>query len=118
VLLAWGCLDRWLRRFADGRASFAFNSGHKGVTLATSRDGCLRLRVLGNGLFLTVTGRNPAGKGAILCATRGTRWRGLSLGLTVESAHAVNERTFIVLRARLKEISLVPDGAIPECRLL
>jgi hypothetical protein len=121
VFIRPDALDHSLARIASGRATFALYHNHQddGPPLVTSAAGCLTLRHLGDRLELHVRANNAAGRKA-LAALWVLPDRELSVGL--RKVHGIGERVgdqafMMVTSAVLEEISIVPRGAVPRCRL-
>jgi hypothetical protein len=120
VCLERHCLDKSLRQIQRGLARFSFRIDHDPrQVLARSTDpDVLAICRSGNTILFAVGGARAAGRAALLDARASGRAQ-LSLGLRdLEGIRWTNGRVVYVsvTRARVAEVSLVHEGAIPGTR--
>jgi hypothetical protein len=120
VLVRRGALTASLARIKARQELCRLNVTHGGEWLLTSADPCLELFVRGDELRVRVRGNSAAGRKAVRLLSLLDR-RDLSIGLDVRrfwATEGADPPLMVVTRARLREISVVPAGACPGCRLL
>jgi hypothetical protein len=115
-----GALCDSLRAVKARQQLLRLNLGHKGEWLATSADPCLSVFIAGDALRIRIRGDKSGGRAA-LAGIRRSPFQDLSVGL--EDCNAVRFTggvvpLYAILNATLTEISLVPRGACPGCKLL
>jgi phage head maturation protease len=113
-------LDASLSQIARGDSSIGLYFEHKLSTpICSSNDGCIWLTRTGNELRLKISTRNTAGRAAV-AVIRASGLRGLSVGFETQRIRdrCVNgQLEVLVMKGRIREISIVSDPAVAGCRL-